>query len=73
MEEVLPEIDRDYYRSVRLLFVRAELEQLREWPVDFKRWGKIPLRMARSPDSYGHLLMRAGIVQSFSRDVNIGG
>ena len=43
MEEVLPEIDRDYYRSVRLLFVRAELEQLREWPVDVKKMGHVAL------------------------------
>jgi hypothetical protein len=73
MKEVLQEIDRDYYRAVRLLIVRAELEQLRQWPVDVERRSKIPLKMSRSPDSYGHLLMRAGIDQSFSRDVNIGG
>jgi hypothetical protein len=30
MQELLQQIDLDYYRSVRLLIARAELEQLRQ-------------------------------------------
>jgi hypothetical protein len=30
MQELLQHIDSDYYRSVRLLIVHAELEQLRQ-------------------------------------------
>jgi hypothetical protein len=30
MQELLQQIDLDYYRSVRLLIVHAELEQLRQ-------------------------------------------
>jgi hypothetical protein len=75
MKEVLKEqeIDRDYYRSVRLLIARAEFEQLHQWRVDVERRSKIPLRTSRSPDSCGQLLVRAGIVQSFSPEVNIRG
>jgi hypothetical protein len=54
MQELLQQIDPDYYRSARLLIVRAELKQLRQGRpafVDVERQSKIPLGMSRSPDS----------------------
>jgi len=60
MQELLQQIDPDYYRSARLLMVRAELEQLRQGRsafVDVER-------RSRSPDSCSQLLVRAAIVQS---------
>ena len=53
MQELLRQVDPDYYRSARLLIVRAELEQLRQGRsvfVDVERRSKIPLGMSRSPD-----------------------
>ena len=76
MQELLQQIDPDYYRSARLLIVRAELEQLRQWrlaSLDVERRSKIPLGMSRSPDSCNQPLARAAIVQSFSPEVNISG
>jgi hypothetical protein len=76
MKELLQQIDSDYYRSARLLIVRAEFEQLRQRPsefIDVERRSNIPLGMSRSPESGSQLLMRAAIVQSFSREVNISG
>jgi hypothetical protein len=52
MQELLHQIDSDYYRSARLLIVRAELEQLRRRRsamVEADRRSKIPLGMSRSP------------------------
>ena len=72
MQELLQQIDPDYYRSARLLIVRAELEQLRQGCsafVDVEGRSKIPLGMSRSPDSYSQLLVRAAIVQSVSPEV----
>jgi len=69
MQELLQQIDPDYFRSARLLMVRAELEQLRQGRsvfVDVER-------RSRSPDSCSQLLVRAAIVQSFSPEVNISG
>jgi hypothetical protein len=63
MKEVLQEIDRTLCRA----------EQLRQWRVDVERRSKIPLRMSRLSDSYSQVPVRAGIVQSFSPEVNIGG
>jgi hypothetical protein len=60
MQDLLQQIDPDYYRSARLLMVRAELEQLRQGRsafVDVER-------RSRSPDSCSQLLVRAAIVQS---------
>jgi len=54
MQELLHQIDSDYYRSARLLIVRAELEQLRHrrWAmVEMDRRSKIPLGMSRSPEA----------------------
>jgi hypothetical protein len=76
MQELLQQIDPDYYRSARLLIVRAELEQLRQERsvfVDVESRSKIPLGMSRSPDTCSQLLVRAAIVQSFSPEVNISG
>jgi hypothetical protein len=36
MKELLQQVDPDYYRSVQLVIVHAELEQLRQWRVDVK-------------------------------------
>ena len=55
MEELLYQIDSDYYRFARLLIVRAELEKLRHRRsamVDVDRRSKIPLGMSRSQDSF---------------------
>jgi len=76
MRELLQQIDPDYYRSARLLIVRADLEQLRHGRsafVDIERQSKIPLGMSRSPDSCSQSLVRAAIVQSCSPEVNIRG
>ena len=65
-----------YVIAARLLIVRAEFEQLRQRPsefIDVERRSNIPLGMSRSPESGSQLLMRAAIVQSFSREVNISG
>ena len=46
MQELLQQIDLDYYRSAQLLIVRAELEQLRQGRsalADVERRSKIPL------------------------------
>jgi hypothetical protein len=46
MQELLQEIDVDYYRAARLLIVRAELEQLRlerAALADVERRSQIPL------------------------------
>jgi len=56
MQELLHQIDSDYYRFARLLIVRAELEQLRHRrPTmdDVDRRSKIPLGMSRSPEALG--------------------
>jgi hypothetical protein len=45
MQELLQQIDTDYYRSARLLLVHAELEQLRQESLeitDLKRQREIP-------------------------------
>jgi hypothetical protein len=50
VQELLQQIDLDYYRSAQLLIVRAELEQLRQGRsalADVERRSKIPL--ATSP------------------------
>ncbi len=76
MQDLLQQIDPNYYRSARLLIVRAELEQLRHGRsvfVDVERRSKIPLGMSRSPDRCIQLVVRAAIVQSSSPEVNISG
>jgi hypothetical protein len=76
MQELLQQVDPDYYRSARLLIVRAELEQLRQERsalADVERRSKVPLEMSRSADSCSQLLVRAAIVQSVSPEVNISG
>jgi len=74
MQEFLQQIDPNYYRSARLLIVRAELEQLRKGRASFidgERRSKSPLRLSRSPDGGRQMLVRAAIVQSMSPEVNI--
>jgi hypothetical protein len=76
MQELLQQIDPDYYRSARLLIVRAELEQLREGRsvfVDAESRSKTSLGMSQSTDSRSPLLVRAAIAQSVSPEVNISG
>jgi hypothetical protein len=54
MQELLHQIDSDYYRTARLLIARAELEQLRRRRsamVDVGARSKIPLGMSRSPEA----------------------
>jgi hypothetical protein len=53
MQELLHQIDSDYYRFARLLILRADLEQLhrRSALVDGDIRSKIPLGMSHSPDS----------------------
>jgi DNA replication initiation complex subunit (GINS family) len=46
MQDLLQQIDIDFYRSARLLIVRAELEHLRQErspSADVERQSKIPL------------------------------
>lgn len=53
MQELLHQIDTDYYRAAQLLIVHAELEQLRRRRssmADVERRSKIPLGMPRPPD-----------------------
>ena len=60
MQDLLQQVDPDFYRSVRLLIVRAELEQLRRARSifsDVEKRCKIPLGMARLPDSHQQLLL----------------
>jgi hypothetical protein len=67
MQELLQQIDLDYYRSARLLIVRAELEQLRQGHsafTDVERQSKITLGRSRSADSEIQSLVPAAIVQS---------
>jgi len=74
MQELLQQIDPNYYRSARLLIVRAELEQLRKRRaslVDAERQSKFALGLSRSPDSARQVLVRAAIVQSISPEANI--
>ena len=55
MQDLLHQIDSDYYRSARLLIVRAELEQLRHrrsTMVEVERRSKIPLGLSRSPEAF---------------------
>jgi hypothetical protein len=68
MQDLLQQIDPDYYRSARLLMVRAELEQLGQGGsafFDVERRSKIPLGMSRSPDSFSAYNERSH--PSFSR------
>jgi hypothetical protein len=55
MQELLHQIDSDYYRIARLLILRADLEQLRRRSAmaDVDIRSKIPLGMSRSPNSVG--------------------
>jgi hypothetical protein len=52
MQELLQQIDPDYYHSARLLIVRAELEQLRQGRsvfVDAESRSETSLGMSHSP------------------------
>ncbi len=58
MQELLQQIDLDYYRSAQLLIVRAELEQLRQGRsalADVERGSKIPLATAPKRLMYPNL------------------
>jgi len=55
MQELLHQIDTDYYRAAQLLIVHAELEHLRHRRAamaDVERRSKIPLGMTRLPDNW---------------------
>ncbi len=41
MEELLQQVDPDYYRSVQFVIAHAELKQLRQWCVGVTRRSKI--------------------------------
>ena len=72
MQELLQQIDLDYYRRAQLLMVRAELERLRqECSASADVETTFPSATSRSAESYGQLLVRAAIVQSGSPEVNI--
>ena len=56
MQELLQQLDLDYYRSAQLLIVRAELEQLRQGRpalADVERRSNAPLVTSRSVDMAG--------------------
>lgn len=70
MQELLQQIDPDYYREARLHIARAELERLRQGcSADVE----IKFPSGTSPVDYRDLLVRIAIVQSFSPGVNISG
>jgi hypothetical protein len=54
MQDLLQQLDLDYYRSTLLLVVRAELERLRQERstcADVERRSDVPLRTPRSAGS----------------------
>jgi hypothetical protein len=53
MQDLLQQLDQDYYRSALLLVARAELEQLRQMRragIDVKRGKKTPFRTEPTAD-----------------------
>jgi hypothetical protein len=72
MQELLEEIDADYYRTARLLIVRAELEQLRRRsPTAAGATGR--RKVASSPtDGGGRQFVPAANSQSVSPEVETG-
>jgi len=59
MDDFLQYIDLDYYRSARLLIVRAEIAQLRQQSSALARveqQGKIPAATSRPADDFDQLL-----------------
>jgi hypothetical protein len=61
MEDLLQQIDLDYYRSALLLIVRAEIEQLRRQPSALafvERPSKVPVGMSRPIEDFNQLLAR---------------
>jgi hypothetical protein len=64
MKDPLQQIDPDYYRSVQLLIVHADLEQLHLWRGCVKRRGKIP-RPMRCSSAAAHIGAREfGVIGS---------
>jgi hypothetical protein len=61
MEDLLQQIDLDYYRSALLLIVRAEIAQLRRQPSALafvERPSKVPVGTSRPVEDFNQLLTR---------------
>jgi hypothetical protein len=76
MEELLQEIDRDYYRAARLLIAHAEIENLRRGSspaADTTRRRKRAPGFSSSTDAAARHLLRPATAQSVSPEVDISG
>jgi hypothetical protein len=74
MQELLQQIDPDYYREARLRMARAELRRLRQARSALAEVEtKLPSTTFRSGDDRSQLLVPAAIAQSSSPEVNISG
>jgi hypothetical protein len=74
MQELLQQLDPDYYREARLHMVHAELKRLRQARSALSEVETgLPSTTSRSGDNASQLLVRAAIVQSSSPEVNIRG
>jgi hypothetical protein len=74
MQELLQQIDPDYYRSALLLIVRTELERLRKWHSavgDVRRQSNITRGTPRSADKSNQPIVPTAIAQSCSSDCDI--
>jgi hypothetical protein len=61
MEDLLQQLDLDYYRSALLLIVRAEIEHLRREPSALafvERLSKVPVGTSRPVEDFNQLLAR---------------
>jgi hypothetical protein len=67
MQDLLQHIDRDYYRSARLLMVRAEIAQLRRQSsasAPTEQTGKIPVGRSSRVDDFDQAAPAPTMVQS---------
>jgi hypothetical protein len=74
MQDLLEEIDADYYRAARLLIVRAELKQLRDETsaADAGRRSRGSQGGSSPTDRAGRQLVRAAIAQAVSPGLGTG-
>jgi hypothetical protein len=77
MQELLQQIDLDFYRSVRLLIVHAEIEHLRQrgsTSADIGRRRNIPLGgTSNSQENSGHCCQPKDVIDTHARlDVSAG-
>jgi hypothetical protein len=75
MQDLLQHIDLDYYRSARLLIVRAEIAQLRRQSSALGRTeqqSKIPTGASRPVDDFDQTAHATPMVQSGSPEMKFG-